>query len=79
MQADMKAMVTFNSFKTQKEKDVVEVYDGVSGELISRLSGVHGKSFSFASNSNKLDIKFLSDGADTSAGFEATYQQVCKL
>ena len=76
--SDMKAMVTFNAFKTQQDKDVVEVYDGASGELITSVSGVHNGIFSFTSNSHILDIKFVSDGDQTSSGFQASYKAVCK-
>ena len=71
-------MITFNSFKTQPGKDFVELYDGVSGELITKLSGVHSKPFSLTSSSNVLDVKFYSDGQDVAMGFEATYSPVCK-
>ena len=71
-------MITFNTLKTQPDKDFVEVYDGKSGQLISKLSGVHGKAISFTSNSHIMDVKFYSDGSDVSIGFEATYEPVCE-
>jgi len=74
--ADKKVMVTFNSFKTQKDKDVVEIYDGTSKVLITILSGVYSKAVTFTSESNAIDIRFISDGSDNSEGFSASYQQV---
>lgn len=71
-------MVTFNSFKTQKDKDVVEIYDGVSKQLITKLSGVHSRAFSFTSENNAIDVRFLSDGSENSEGFSASYTQVSK-
>lgn len=71
-------MVTFNSFKTQKDKDIVEIYDGVSKQLITVLSGVHSKAISFTSESNTIDIRFISDGSENSEGFSASYAQVSK-
>jgi len=73
-----KVMVTFNSFKTQKDKDIVEIYDGVSKQLITVLSGVHSKAISFTSESNTIDIRFISDGSENSQGFSASYAQVSK-
>ena len=59
-------------------KDVVELYDGISGMLITRLSGVYGRPISFTSQSNVMDIRFSSDADDSSVGFKAQYQEVCK-
>jgi hypothetical protein len=78
VRSDRKVMLTFNSFKTQAEKDFVEIYDGVSGELISKLSGIHTKPFSLTSSSNVVDVRFYSDQQDVAMGFEATYLPVCK-
>lgn len=78
MPADKKVMVTFNSFKTQKDKDLVEIYDGTSKVLITILSGVYSKAVTFTSESNAIDIRFISDGSDNSEGFSASYQQVSK-
>ena len=71
-------MVTFNSFKTQKDKDGVEIYDGVSHTFITMLSGVYSKPFSFTSEGNAIDIRFISDGSENSEGFSASYKQVSK-
>ena len=71
-------MVTFNTFKTQKDNDVVEIYDGVSNQLITKLSGVHSKAIVFTSENNAIDIRFVTDGSQNSEGFSASYQQVSK-
>ena len=71
-------MVTFNTFKTQKDNDVVEIYDGVSKQLITKLSGVYSKAVSFTSENNAIDVRFVSDGSQNSEGFSASYQQVSK-
>lgn len=70
--------MTFNSFKTQKTSDVVEVYDGVSKQLITKLSGIYSKAISFTSENNAIDVRFVSDGSENSEGFSASYQQVSK-
>jgi len=69
-------MITFNALKTQPGKDFVEVYDGTSGQLITKLSGVHGQPISLTSNSNVMDVKFISDSSDVAIGFEAEYKPV---
>ncbi|XP_068719046.1 sushi, von Willebrand factor type A, EGF and pentraxin domain-containing protein 1-like [Montipora capricornis] len=71
-----KVLVTFNTFKTQKDKDVVEIYDGTSKLLITKLSGVYSKAIPFASESNVIDVRFISDGSENSEGFSASYEQV---
>ena len=76
--SDKKVMVTFNSFKTQKNYDVVEIFDGVSRQEITVLSGVYSNPVVITSESNAIDIKFVADGSDESDGFSATFQQVCK-
>lgn len=76
--ADKKVLVTFNSFKTQKGNDVVEIYDGSSKQLITTLSGVYSSAVAFASESNSIDIRFISDSSENSEGFSASYQQVSK-
>ena len=78
MPSGKKVMVTFNSFKTQKNKDVVEIYDGVSKQHITTLSGVYTKAMAFTSENNAIDIRFISDGSDNSEGFSASYTQVSK-
>lgn len=78
VRSDRQVMITFKTLKTQPGKDFVEVYDGKSGQLISKLSGVLGKTISLTSNSNIMDVKFYSDASDVSVGFEATYEPVCK-
>ena len=76
--AGKKVMVTFNSFKTQKSNDVVEIYDGVSNQQITILSGVYTSAVSFTSENNEIDIRFISDGSTNSEGFSASYEQVSK-
>ena len=78
MPSGKKVMVTFNSFKTQKDKDIVEIYDGVSQQLITKLSGVHTKAISFTSENNAIDIRFISDSSGNSEGFSASFTQVSK-
>ncbi|KAK3732755.1 hypothetical protein QZH41_008635, partial [Actinostola sp. cb2023] len=76
VRSDRQVMLTFKTLKTQADKDFVEVYDGKSGKLISKLSGIHGKPFSLTSNSNVMDVKFYSDAKDVTVGFEAAYEPV---
>ena len=78
MPAGKKVMVTFNTFKTEKNKDVVEIYDGTSKEHITTLSGVYSKAIPITSESNVIDIRFISDSSGNSEGFSASYQQVSK-
>ena len=73
-----KVMVTFNSFKTEKNNDGVEIYDGVSQQQITALSGVYTSAVTFTSENNEIDIRFISDGSTNSTGFSASYEQVSK-
>ena len=74
--SNKKASVTINSLKTDRYHDILEVKDGANGQLISRLSGLQHKPITYTSASNKLDLKFVSDGKSALAveGFDATYQ-----
>ena len=78
MPAGKKVMVTFNTFKTEKNKDVVEIYDGTSKLLITTLSGVYTKAIPITSESNVIDIRFISDASGNSEGFSASFQSVSK-
>lgn len=57
---------------------MVEIYDGSSKQLITTLSGVYSGAVAFASESNSIDIRFISDSTENSEGFSASYQQVSK-
>lgn len=73
-----KVLVTFHSLKTQKNNDLVEVYDGALNVLITKLSGVYSDPVQFTSEQNVIDIRFISDGSQNAGGFYASYQQVSK-
>ena len=70
-----KASVTINNLKTEQTFDALEIQDGASGLLISSLSGLLHKPITYTSASNKLELKFVSDGKSVGAvdGFEASY------
>ena len=76
-----KASISINALKTEQNFDTLEVRDGASGEVISRLSGLLPKAVTYTSASNKLDVKFISDGKSVGAvdGFDATYQAAGKF
>ena len=65
----------FASFKTYSSADYLTVYDGnsPSAPLIGRFSGSSLPSL-IASSSNKLYLKFTSDGSNQDYGFKAFYR-----
>ena len=73
-----KVLIRFKSLETETEKDYVVVSDPKSNKLITILSGINRDEMVFTSSSNEMDIKFISDKDRESAGFEATFEQVCK-
>ena len=70
-----KASVQIKNLKTDKTFDSLEISDGANGRLIASLSGLLPKPITYTSASNKLDLKFISDGKSVGAveGFEANY------
>jgi len=70
-----KAALTIKSLKTERIVDRLEIRDGSSGKLMSILSGLLNQPITYTSNSNQLDVKFVSDGKQIAAaeGFEASY------
>lgn len=80
MASQKKASVKINKLKTEANFDYLEVKDGANGQVITRLSGLLPKPIVYTSASNKLDLKFISDGKSVGAvdGFEATYEAASK-
>ena len=74
-----KVLIRFKSVDTEYKKDYVMVSDPKTNTLITVLSGVNRNEMVFSSSSNEMEIKFVSDNNQESVGFEATYEQVCKL
>lgn len=66
-------MVIFNFFKIQKNKDIVEIYDGVFKQYIIILFGVYIKVMVFIFENNVIDIWFIFDGSDNLEGFFVFY------
>jgi CUB domain. len=61
------------SFKTESSKDVLELRDGQSGNLLYVLSGVLRSPLQITSPSNMMDVRFVTNGNVTLDGFEADY------
>eukprot|EP00795_Rhopilema_esculentum_P000716 gene716-10430_t len=70
-----KASIEIKNLKTELGYDSLEIRDGSNGQVISRLSGLLPKPMVYTSSSNKLDLKFISDGKSIGAveGFKADY------
>ncbi|KAJ7321800.1 hypothetical protein OS493_033651, partial [Desmophyllum pertusum] len=70
-----KLELTFFTFSTQMNADYLYVYDGdsTSSPLVGRFSGTSLPN-PITSSSNKLHVRFTSDGSVTSRGFRASYQ-----
>ncbi len=68
----------FTSFRTQKDHDVVSIYDFVSGESLGEFSGVYSGSDlppSVTAKSGQMFIMFSSDRSVTEAGWQARYSR----
>jgi hypothetical protein len=68
--------LTFTSFRTQKDHDIVTVYDFKSGESLGEFSGIYSGTDtppSVTSKSGQIFIMFTSDKTVTDAGWEARY------
>ena len=64
--------------KTVDSFDRLELYDGVSGSLLTILSGFIANPIRITSDSNVLDVKFVSDRLNVADGFQAEYDGACK-
>ena len=67
--------LAFASFNTYSSADCLTVYDGdsPSSPLIGRFSG-SSLPATITSTSNKLYVRFISDGSDNDFGFRASYR-----
>ena len=73
-----KVLIEISNVMTEDSKDIIEVYDGVSHQLITTLSGLHQRMVYFATDSNIMDIRFISDGQNAADGFQANLKQTSK-
>ncbi|XP_078667403.1 uncharacterized protein LOC144909206 [Branchiostoma floridae x Branchiostoma belcheri] len=66
--------LTFDSFNTEENYDFLDIYDGASdsAEVIQRLTGQQSVS-PVNSTSNKMFLRFTSDGTETRQGFQFSY------
>ena len=78
MPVNKKVLIRFKSVDTELKKDYVTVSDPKTQTLITVLTGINRDEMIYASSSNEMEIKFISDNDRESIGFEATYEQVCK-
>ena len=69
-----KASLNVQSLKTVGTGDRLELYDGVSGKLLSLLYGSLPNPIHFTSSSNEMDVKFLTDSVNVADGFNAQYE-----
>uniref|UniRef100_A0A8C4R6D0 CUB and sushi domain-containing protein 1 n=1 Tax=Eptatretus burgeri TaxID=7764 RepID=A0A8C4R6D0_EPTBU len=69
--------LTFESFQTEPEYDVLEVFDGISAStpLLAALHGTATPAF-VASSRNHLCLVFTSDNSHTEAGFHLSFKRV---
>ena len=67
-------LVAFDVFNTQRNSDVLKIYDGASSssDLLVTLSGDLSGS-TYGSSGSSLWFKFTTDGSITTKGFHATY------
>ena len=64
--------MSFSSFTTESDLDIVTIYDGNSadGVLLESFSGTSGEDV--VTSGNMMYITMISDGSVNMAGFEAT-------
>ena len=74
---DYRIRVAFHDFQTQRNSDVLKIYDGASNssDLLETLSGDLSGS-TYGSSGSSLWFEFTSDGSTTAKGFHATYKAV---
>ena len=71
---DNRILVTFDEFNTQRNSDVLKIYDGASNssDVLAILSGDWSGS-TYGSSGPSLWFEFTTDGSITAKGFHATY------
>ena len=71
---DYRILVAFDEFHTQRNSDVLRIYDGASNssDLLMTLSGELSGS-TYGSSGSSLWFEFTTDGSITEKGFHATY------
>ena len=71
---DNRILVTFDEFNTQRNSDVLKIYDGASNssDVLAILSGDWLGS-TYGSSGPSLWFEFTTDGSITAKGFHATY------
>ena len=71
---DYRILVAFDEFHTQRNSDVLTIYDGASNssDVLATLSGLLSGS-TYGSSGSSLWFEFTSDGSITAKGFHATY------
>ena len=74
---DNRILVAFDDFQTQRNSDVLKIYDGASSssDVLVTLSGDLSNS-NYGSSGSSLWFEFTSDGSITAKGFHATYTAV---
>lgn len=70
---NLKASLNIKTLKTVNSSDHLELYDGVSGSFLTVLSGFIANPIRVTSDSNILDVKFVSDRLNVADGFQAEY------
>ena len=75
LDSNTKVEVTFFNFNTESNADYLYVYDGASSSssLIGTFSGTSLPA-PITSSSNKLHLRFTSDGSTQARGFTAAYR-----
>lgn len=71
--------LSFLSFRTEQNHDIVSIYDYVSGELLAEYSGIYSGSdipAAVTANSGQMFIHFTSNQTGTEAGWEARFSRI---
>ena len=73
--ADNRILVAFDEFNTQRNSDVLKIYDGASNssDVLETLSGRLSSGFIYGSSGSSLWFEFTTDGSVSDKGFHATY------
>lgn len=74
-----KVRLEFKEFKTEESEDFLYLFDSGKTDPIIEFSGVSYKPLPLTSSGNSIRIRFISNGATTSNGFQIHYSQVGKF
>lgn len=68
--------ITVDSFSTEANVDTLSIYDGVTGALLDRISGLTNRPVVFQASTNWVRVTFTSNGTVNARGFKLTWRSL---